>query len=104
MDSLLGRWKLTLLPRWFRASIDAGKTFGDTINLSNTPDADSRVEIDLDADSVVVTWWETNQTSNVPVMRVSTDNGKTFGETVMLSSDGPIGEIWITYVNKIKYL
>jgi hypothetical protein len=76
----------------FRASTDAGKTFGDKINLSNTTDADStRVEIDSDTDKVVVTWWETNQTSNVPVMRVSTDNGKTFGETIMLSAKGPIG-------------
>ncbi len=76
----------------FRASTDAGKTFGDEINLSNTTDADStRVEIDSDADSVVVTWWETNETSDVPVMRVSDDNGKTFGETIMLSANGPIG-------------
>ena len=58
-----------------RASTDAGKTFGDKINLSNTTDADStRVEIDSDADNVVVTWWETNDTSDVPVMRVSDDN------------------------------
>jgi hypothetical protein len=76
----------------FRASTDAGKTFGDEINLSNTTDADStRVEIDSDADSVVVTWWETNETSDVPVMRVSDDNGKTFGETIMLSAISPIG-------------
>jgi hypothetical protein len=76
----------------FRASADAGKTFGDKINLSNSPNANStRVEIDSDANSVVVTWWETNQTSNLPVMRVSTDNGKTFGETIMLSAKGPIG-------------
>ena len=76
----------------FRASTDAGKTFGDKINLSNTTDADStRVEIDSDADNVVVTWWETNDTSDVPVMRVSDDNGKTFGETIMVSAKGPIG-------------
>ncbi len=76
----------------FRASTDAGKTFGDKINLSNSPNANStRVEIDSDANSVVVTWWETNQTSDVPVMRVSTDNGKTFGELIKLSAKGPIG-------------
>jgi len=41
----------------FRASTDAGKTFGDKINLSNTTDADSwKVKIDSDADNVVVTW------------------------------------------------
>jgi hypothetical protein len=75
----------------FRASTDGGKTFGDKINLSNTPSADStRVEIDSDVNNVVVTWWDTNQTSNVPVMRVSTDYGKTFGDTIMLSAKGPI--------------
>jgi hypothetical protein len=62
----------------FRASTDGGQTFVDKINLSNTTDSDStRVEIDSDADSVVVTWWETNQTYNIPVMRVSDDNGAT---------------------------
>jgi hypothetical protein len=76
----------------FRASTDAGKTFGDKINLSNTTDADStRVEIDSDADSVVVTWWETNETSDTPVMRVSDDNGKTFGPLLNLATNGTIG-------------
>ncbi len=76
----------------FRASTDAGKTFGDKMNLSNTPNANStRVEIDSDANSVVVTWWETNQTSDMPVMRISTDNGKTFGDIINLSAKGPIG-------------
>ena len=77
----------------FRASTDKGVTFGDKINLSNTTDADStRVEIDSDADSVVVTWWETNQTSDMPVMKVSNDNGKTFGPTLKLATNGTIGE------------
>jgi hypothetical protein len=76
----------------FRASTDKGVTFGDKINLSNTTDAEStRVEIDSDADSVVVTWWETNETSDVPVMRVSDDNGKTFGQLLKLASNGTIG-------------
>jgi hypothetical protein len=57
----------------FRASTDGGQTFGEKINLSNTADSDSnKVEIDSDADSVVVTWWETNQTTDTPVVRVVT--------------------------------
>jgi hypothetical protein len=77
----------------FRASTDAGKTFEDEINLSNTTDADStRVEIDSDADNVVVTWWETNDTSDVPVMRASNDNGKTFGPLLQLAANGTLGE------------
>jgi len=76
----------------FRASTDKGQTFGDKINLSNTTDADSTsVEIDSDANSVVVTWWETNQTDDTPVMKVSNDNGKTFGPLLKLAVNGTIG-------------
>jgi hypothetical protein len=77
----------------FRASTDGGQTFGEKINLSNTADKDSsRVEIDADADSVVVTWWESNQTSDTPVMRVSNDNGATFGPVLILATNGTIGD------------
>ena len=76
----------------FRASSDGGVTFGDKINLSNTTDSDStRAEIVSDEDSVVVTWWESNQTSDTPVMRVSDDNGETFGPTLILAVNGTIG-------------
>ena len=76
----------------FRASTDGGVTFGDKINLSNTTDANStRAEIASDADDVVVTWWESNQTSETPVMRVSDDNGETFGPTLILAVNGTIG-------------
>ena len=76
----------------FRASTDGGSTFGDKINLSNTTDSDSsNVEIDSDADSIVVTWWETNQTSDTPVMRVSNDNGVTFGPLLRLAPNGTLG-------------
>jgi hypothetical protein len=40
----------------------------------------------------VVTWWESNQTSDVPVMRVSTDNGATFGPVLTLAANGTLGE------------
>jgi hypothetical protein len=77
----------------FRASTDMGQMFGDSINLSNTTDADStRAEIDSDADSVVVTWWETNATDDTPVMRVSNDDGATFGPVLKLASNGTLGE------------
>jgi len=71
----------------FKASADGGKTFGDKINLSNTPNSDSiNAEISAAGNNVYVSWWErANQTSNEPVLRVSNDNGKTFGEKIMLS-------------------
>jgi hypothetical protein len=76
----------------FRASTDGGATFSDKINLSNTTDADSwRVEIAGEGETVVVSWWETNQTSDVSVARISTDAGETFGELIMLGTNGTIG-------------
>jgi hypothetical protein len=76
----------------FRVSSDGGATFGDKINLSNTTDADSwRVEIAGEGDNVVVSWWETNQTSDVPVARISTDGGATFGPLLMLGMNGTLG-------------
>jgi hypothetical protein len=77
----------------FRASNDGGQTFGDKINLSNTSNSDSsNVEIESDADSIVVSWWETNQTNTTPVMRVSNDNGATFGPVLRLAPNGTIGD------------
>jgi len=77
----------------FRASSDGGVTFGDKITLSNTTSADStRAEIDSEENNVVVTWWETNQTSNTPVMRVSNDFGETFGPILVLATNGTLGE------------
>jgi hypothetical protein len=75
----------------FRASTDGGQTFGDKINLSNTTDADSwRVEIAGEGENVIVSWWETNQTSDIPVARISNDAGATFGPMLMLATNGTI--------------
>jgi hypothetical protein len=77
----------------FRVSSDGGASFSDKINLSNTTDSESeKVELDSDGESVVVTWWETNQTDEIPVMRVSNNNGETFGPILRLATNGTIGE------------
>jgi hypothetical protein len=76
----------------FRASNDGGATFGDKINLSNSSNADSwRVEISGEGENVAVTWWETNQTNDTPVARVSNDGGQTFGPMLRLAANGTIG-------------
>lgn len=77
----------------FRVSTDGGLSFADKINLSNTTNSESeRVDVDSDDESVVVTWWETNQTDEIPVMRISNDNGETFGPILRLATNGTIGE------------
>ncbi len=65
----------------------------DKINLSNTNASESeRVELDSNGESIAVTWWETNQTDEIPVMRISNDNGETFGPVLRLATNGTIGE------------
>ncbi len=71
----------------FKASTDGGKTFGSQINLSNSKGVVSNdAEIAAAGSNVYITWWERNQTANEPVLRTSIDNGKTFGEKIMLSA------------------
>jgi hypothetical protein len=56
------------------------------MNASNSTGIDSeRPQIAAAGSNVYVTWWERNQTMNEPVMRVSNDNGKTFGELIISS-------------------
>jgi hypothetical protein len=79
----------------FRACNDGGQTFGDKINLSNSPDTQSQTaEILAVGNSVFVTWWELNENvhphTNESVMRVSTDAGQTFGPLMMLGTNGTI--------------
>ncbi|MDN5867448.1 MAG: hypothetical protein L0H55_08610 [Candidatus Nitrosocosmicus sp.] len=76
----------------FRSSNDGSTSFTDKINLSNTTDADSQdVKIAADGDTVIVTWWERNQTAEEPIMRISTDGGETFGSLLSLAANGTIG-------------
>ena len=76
----------------FRASNDGGATFSNKTNLSNSSDADSsRIEIAGEEENVVVSWWETNQTSDIPVARVSNDGGATFGPMILLAANGTLG-------------
>ena len=63
------------------------------MNLSNSTASDSaNAQIMASGNNVFVTWWERNQTSNEPAVRVSTDNGQTFGPVLKLATNGTIGE------------
>jgi hypothetical protein len=80
----------------FRASHDSGRTFGDKINLSNSPDTQSRTAeiLAVGNNMVFVTWWELNENvhphTNESVLRVSTDAGQTFGPVINLGTNGTI--------------
>jgi hypothetical protein len=72
-----------------KASSDGGKTFGSKINLSNDTTRSADGSIAAEGNNVYVTWWNTNNQTGLkePVFRASEDNGKTFGERLMLSSN-----------------
>lgn len=78
----------------FRASADNGQTFSNKINLSNSTYEDSRdAQLGVaDGGNVIDTWWETNQTNAEPVMRISTDNGVTFGQVLKLGDNGTVNQ------------
>ena len=77
----------------FRASNDSGLTFGDKVNLRNTTAVVSQdAEVAAEKSNVAATWWERNQTADEDVMRVSYDNGATFGPVLILTTNGTIGE------------
>jgi hypothetical protein len=75
----------------FRASVDGGQAYGDKVNLSNSSGSNS-TDFDVEAtiDNVIVSWWETNQTSAEPVIVFSGDRGATFGSILRLASNGTI--------------
>ena len=92
-----GNWEVM-----FRASNDGGQTFGDKINLSNSPDTQSQTaEILAVGNNIVyVTWWELNENvhphTNESVMRVSNDAGQTFGPVINLGMNGTITSAYTT--------
>jgi hypothetical protein len=77
----------------FRASNDSGMTFGPITNVSNTDKSDSvNAEISAEGGNIIVSWWERNETSFLPVAKVSTDGGQTFGERLNITAN-PFGTI-----------
>ena len=57
------------------------------MNLSNSTNVESQdAQIEAAGNNVYVTSWERNATSTEPVLRVSNNNGKTFGQAKMLSA------------------
>lgn len=70
----------------FKRSTDAGKTFGETINIYHTnPKCGLFPRMAIDGDNLYIMWQD-----NGVLLRASNDNGASFGETVTLG-DGWIG-------------
>jgi hypothetical protein len=76
---------------FFRRSTDNGQTFNPQFNVSNSTSVDSeRAQIGTSGKSVFLTWWETMNGKDQPMLRISTDSGATFGPILKLSANGTI--------------
>jgi hypothetical protein len=75
----------------FAKSSDNGKTFGNTTNISDSPDMYSiGARIAAEGNNVYVTWFDTKEggAQKNAFFRASNDNGDTFGNRIMLNSTG----------------
>jgi hypothetical protein len=80
-DNTTGNWEVS-----FAKSNDNGKTFGDTINVSNSSDALSLgARIAAEGNNVYIAWMEIKGGEKQVMFRASNDNGKTFGNPVLVS-------------------
>jgi hypothetical protein len=80
-DNKTGNWEV-----FFARSTDDGETFDDTINLSNANGRSEDASIAASGDNVYVTWWDNKTGTREVFFRASTNNGETFGNTIMLNS------------------
>jgi hypothetical protein len=72
---------------FFKASNDAGETFGDVINLSNSANATSDdPAIAAEGENVYVTFWDDKTGPRKPFVVASDDAGETFGNPIMLNA------------------
>jgi hypothetical protein len=79
---------------YFRASNDGGRTFGETIDLSNSPGSVSHIpEITTDAaGNVYVTYWDEKVGGDKKQFAIiSTDEGRTFSSPIQLIDSGSGG-------------
>jgi hypothetical protein len=92
-DNLYVTWWTHKTGDWevmFKASHDKGKTFGKTINLSNSPGISStNAQVYATSSNVSVSWTEKTNNRTDLVTRVSNDNGRTFGNIV--KTNNPYG-------------
>src|SRR6266540_4753873 len=73
---------------FFAASNDGGKNFGNEINLSNAKGGSADSQISAQGNNVYVTWWDNKTGDWQEFSKVSNNNGKTFGDAIMLKSIG----------------
>jgi hypothetical protein len=73
----------------FAKSSDGGKTFGNPINLSDSPDARSvGAKMIAQGNNVYIAWMDIKPGQKQVMFRASNDNGQTFGNPVVVYNSG----------------
>ena len=84
-DNTTGNWEVS-----FAKSGDGGKTFGDSINISNSSDARSvGARIVTQGNNVYLSWIDIDKNTGQKqvLFRASSDNGQTFEKPIMINSN-----------------
>ena len=80
-DNRTGNWEI-----FFTKSLDNGKTFEDSINISNSPNGRSEnVEIVSKKDNIYITFWDNKTGEIAPYIVVSNNQGQTFTGPLLLN-------------------
>jgi hypothetical protein len=80
-DNRTGNWEI-----FFTKSLDNGKTFEDSINVSNSPNGRSEnVEIVSEKDNIYITFWDNKTGEIAPYIVVSDNQGQTFSTPLLLN-------------------
>lgn len=90
---------------FFMKSEDRGKTFGKPINLSNNTAFSERPQIAVSKNKIFVAWSETPNSNNKHIVFTkSSDNGKTFSKSIILSNNSNSYNQEISVFNDNIYL
>jgi hypothetical protein len=84
-DNTTGNWEIS-----FAKSSDGGKTFGDSINISNSSDARSLgARMIAQGNTVYLSWIDIDKNTGQKqvLFRESNDNGKTFEKPIIVSEN-----------------
>jgi predicted extracellular nuclease len=80
-DNTTGNWEVL-----FAKSTDNGKTFGNPINISNSPDARSvGARMAAQGNNIYISWMDIKPGEKHAMFRASNDNGQTFGNPIMMN-------------------
>jgi len=52
-----------------------------------------------EGDNAIVKWWKRDQTAEVPVTKISTDNGATFGSETWQLTEVMISRTWYVLIH-----